>query len=111
MSETVTPNPETVKITPDNIATYMEIGRTNYITELEKKITICAEELDKTLSGLLLHMRNELDSGSKELALGRELFFLVSTQGLTPERWQSLVARKVALQGKETAATNENKSS
>lgn len=84
-------------LTPETIASYLEEARTKFLSSLDASVLSGMQETDRSLTSILLLLRRTIEEGSKELAISRELFFLVSKGQLTQEKWQELVVRRAAL--------------
>lgn len=99
------------EVTEDNIQQLLEAGRIQYLQQLDKNVLHALSGIESSLNPLLSYMKEEIERGGKELAISRELFFLVGTGKLTQERWNSLVARKAALfPSREGAVSASNNS-
>lgn len=86
------------ELTPENIAVFLEEARAKYTAH---SLSIVQTNLQKVLIDFALIpelMHAEIEAGSKELAVHRELHFLVSKSALTAENWNSINNRLAALQ-------------
>lgn len=94
-------------VTPENIAATMEANRKIYITSIENSIKPAIEE---TFSGLVLAVEAlflELEAGSRELMLLRELYFLVASGKVDKEVWLDLNSRLKEVHAKKATDKQE----
>jgi hypothetical protein len=80
-----------------DLSNFIETERKSYLEKLRVTISSAVSEVDSSLTSLLAYMQKEIEEGSKQLALGEELFFMIGSNSLTEEKWASLIARKQLL--------------
>jgi hypothetical protein len=80
-----------------DLSNFIETERKSYLEKLRVTISSAVSEVDSSLTSLLAYMQKEIEEGSKQLALGEELFFMIGSNSLTEEKWASLIARKKLL--------------
>lgn len=91
-------------ITPYNVAQVLATTRNRYFEELIARVNNAPSSED----GVAI-LVEEIKGGSEELLILRELYFLVGTVQLTPERWGNISDRKAALSAQRVAAATVQK--
>lgn len=90
-------------ITPENITHFMEQSRVNYIENLKKVVSSSIMQGYAHVSIGTETIYAELEAGSKELSIYRELFYLVSKSVLSPDKWADIVKRLATLKEEQVA--------
>ena len=80
-------------LSPDQYAAALTEGREKFLANIKNISTKGVTDSYTAITLVVEMLYSELEHGSKELMTLRELFFLVSTQTLTQERWTEVVTK------------------
>lgn len=81
------------ELTAENVGEKMEASRSAFMGQVQKVVQDSMQQCYTSFAVCNQILFDELEAGSKELSVYRELFFLVNATELTQEKWQSLVQR------------------
>lgn len=99
--------PTTEEVTPENVASLIEARRLAFITSTDTVVRSNMEQAATAFTVLGEVLYTEIERGSREIAVLRELHFLIGKGALTQERWSSINQRLIAIEEeRRAAATN-----
>lgn len=96
-------------ITVENVQAVYETARSRYVSNIRETIKRSIEQAYAQMCFTTELLYSELEAGSKELAISRELLFHVNNKSLTAETWSSLINRLDSLRKEQVTAAEAAK--